>query len=48
MGMLANMHAHYWGLRGQGVADWALPWQHKSFLVTAPLVIKDAVQVSEW
>ena len=43
MAMLAEMHAHYWGQRDQGIADWALPWQHKSFLATAPLVISDAV-----
>lgn len=44
MDMLADMHAHYWGRREEGVADWALPWQSKAFLVTAPMVISDAVK----
>jgi len=42
MELMAKMHSHYWGRRAEGVAEWALPWQHKAFVVTAPLVIKDA------
>jgi hypothetical protein len=38
MATMAKLHAHYWGLKGGGVASWALPWQHKSFVNTAPLV----------